>query len=156
MNPPHFSFSLHFRKTFRTSNSTRYQAYIVARLAQAWLSTEARYYSHSMACFFELSMLYEATRLDLVSPETEPSVPRDSAIGLVATVCEWALRGHVAEGGHCANVNIAHAYKWYYGSKDPGNPRDIRLALKHYNSALRDKRIHFTGDILHSLSRARS
>jgi tetratricopeptide (TPR) repeat protein len=162
---PHFSFTLQFRRTFRPSNSTRYQSYFASLLGEIWLSTEAKYYSHSMACFFELSMLYESTTKhsdDLTSPLGKArTLPHDPSIDFVATVREWSKDSNVhvrydgsLGGGHCANVNIAHAYKWYYGSKEPGNPRDIRLAIKHYNSALQESRIHFTGDILQSLSRA--
>jgi hypothetical protein len=159
VKPPQLSFSLQFRKTFRTSNTSRYQSYLTSCLASVWLSTEAKHYSHSMACFFELCMLYQATKLGDTELEEEPKVPHEEGVDFVALVKDWAVPAvndslifarersgrRPRELGHCGNVNIAHAYKWYFGSKEPGNPRDLRLAIKHYKLALQDHRIHFTG-----------
>jgi len=154
---PAFSFSLQFRKTFRTSNTSRCDSYLTSCIASVWLSTEAKYYSHSMACFFELCMMYQCTKLGGNGWQDAPKLPHEDGVDFVALVRDWAVRavkGSLILGressrgedlGHCANVNIAHAYKWYFGSQQPGNPRDIRLAIKNYKLALQDHRIHFTG-----------
>lgn len=151
---PNFALTFRWRKSFRTSSASRFQSWVASCTAQVWLETEAKYMSNSMEAFFELSLLYEFSRNELSLDNTKISINHDiDATDYIKTVREWALPNS-RDTGHCTNVNIAHAYKWLYGRKEPGDPRNIRLAIQHYRDALADQRIHFTADILQSLSRA--